>query len=273
MKCEHFEHFLDRYLDGELKGSLKLEFESHLVECEQCGHLMAMMSAVGEIVCEPAPDEPELSSHFTDRVLGELDRMQGTRRRWYGIATAAAAAAALVVTVASLLVLAGPDRSAGVSADRMAIVEQPTMASEGLPPVGLRDGASPEAFASLPAGVLRPEPQVRGVTFSRQDLGESLRKGTAAPMASLDAQTQSRMEQELRQWLTSTLRDADDAIRQLQHLPGFAFDRMRETLLNQITGKAMFRPSLALPVQPTREFGGEPLRMEPAPVEGNYELI
>jgi hypothetical protein len=69
VNCREFEQFLDSYLDGDLQGTLKLEFEAHLVDCECCGHEFAMMEAVGRIISSPGPDEPRLSSDFTDRVM------------------------------------------------------------------------------------------------------------------------------------------------------------------------------------------------------------
>jgi hypothetical protein len=72
VNCRQFEHFLDQYLDGELKGSMKLEFEAHLVDCKTCGHLYATMDVVGAIISVPTPDEPRLSSGFADRVLARM---------------------------------------------------------------------------------------------------------------------------------------------------------------------------------------------------------
>ncbi len=100
MNCRQFEHFLDQYLDGDLGGSLKLEFEAHLVDCKPCGHLYAMMDAVGAIIATPAPDEPKLSKGFADRVLAQHREREARpvkfRKTLYRIT--AAAGVVLVVT-------------------------------------------------------------------------------------------------------------------------------------------------------------------------------
>jgi len=100
VNCRQFEQFLDLYLDEELEGTLKLEFEAHMVDCESCGHMFATMEAVGQIIASPTPDEPVLSVDFTDRVMAGLKRQQRKTlriRTLVGISSVAAAIA-LVAT-------------------------------------------------------------------------------------------------------------------------------------------------------------------------------
>ncbi len=134
MNCVQFRHLLDRYLDGDLNGSFKLEFEAHMVECESCGHEFATTRAVGQILSMPAPDEPELGDAFTKNVLSGFDDMHRHRQRWYHILSTSAAAAAIVLLVSSLLIIAGPQGTSTVaSADDTATLD--------LAPVG-KDAAS-----------------------------------------------------------------------------------------------------------------------------------
>lgn len=100
MNCHQFEQYLNQYLDGELEGTLKLEFEAHLVDCSACGHEFAMMEAVGRIIASPSPSEPRIRMDFTDRVMSGLSSQRTVRVDWRRILnkTSLAAAVALVLT-------------------------------------------------------------------------------------------------------------------------------------------------------------------------------
>jgi anti-sigma factor RsiW len=100
VNCRQFEHFMDQYLDGDLGGSLKLEFEAHLVECEGCGHLYAMMDSAGAILASPSPDEPRISTGFADRVLAEVQvrRAKPVKFRKFLHRVSAAAGVVLMIT-------------------------------------------------------------------------------------------------------------------------------------------------------------------------------
>jgi len=118
VNCSQFEHFLDQYLDGELGGSLKLEFEAHLMECKPCGHLFAMMEAAGAIIAQPSPEEPQLSEGFADQVLVRMQTPQvrpvNFRRILYRVSAAASVALAITGT---LFLAHGRSNSSGLPGD------------------------------------------------------------------------------------------------------------------------------------------------------------
>lgn len=132
MNCREFEHYLDSYLDGDLQGTLKLEFEAHLVNCESCGHEYAMMEAVGQIIAAPTPAEPRLSEDFSDRVMAGLSaqRKKDLRFRW--VMTRLSRAAAIVLLATGTLTYWAGHRNGAVpspgspSVATMAMVSDPT---------------------------------------------------------------------------------------------------------------------------------------------------
>jgi anti-sigma factor RsiW len=95
---------MDQYLDGDLGGSLKLEFEAHLVECEGCGHLYAMMEAAGAILAAPAPDEPKMSIDFADRVLAGVKTRQTKPVKFRKFLHRISAAAGVVLMITGMFV-------------------------------------------------------------------------------------------------------------------------------------------------------------------------
>ena len=114
MNCKQFESLLDSYLDDQLAGTWKLEFEAHMVGCQHCGHMLAMMEAVGQIVSDDNPPA-RLSADFTDRLVEQLEhrtqRAAGARRSRLFVAGSMAASIALVVTtIAAVSWLSSPQR-------------------------------------------------------------------------------------------------------------------------------------------------------------------
>lgn len=112
MNCSEAERLFDPYLDGELSGSLRLEFDAHRLRCAMCQRKLAMMEACEQIV---AGDRraPLLSQNFTDRVMSDLIRRKAEasrshRRRW----TAPAALALQAAAVIGFVFLWQPVRSA-----------------------------------------------------------------------------------------------------------------------------------------------------------------
>jgi len=101
VNCKQFESLLDSYLDDQLAGTWKLEFEAHMVSCQHCGHLLAMMEAVGQIVSDDTAPA-RLSADFTDRLVEQLEhrtqQAAGARRSRLFVACSLAASIALVVT-------------------------------------------------------------------------------------------------------------------------------------------------------------------------------
>lgn len=103
MNCSDWESLLDAYLEGQLSGSLRLEFDAHRLRCLRCQQSLAMMEAITHVV---ATDEraPALSNDFTDRVMEQIlaNRPVTIRPRWsrvagWAVALQAAAVLALVL--------------------------------------------------------------------------------------------------------------------------------------------------------------------------------
>lgn len=107
MNCSDFERLIDAHLDGELAGSVRLEFDAHHLRCPRCRQLVAMLETVGNVVAVDRRDEPRLSDDFTARVMGDVARVNHAPARSYrGLRIAIAAGvllqAAAVVMFATL---------------------------------------------------------------------------------------------------------------------------------------------------------------------------
>jgi hypothetical protein len=73
MNCAEFEQLIDAYLDGELAGSLRVEFDAHRLRCRRCQLTMVAMESVETVVANDRP-AAMLSDDFTDRVMGAIER-------------------------------------------------------------------------------------------------------------------------------------------------------------------------------------------------------
>ncbi len=93
MRCEDLRRKIDLYLDGELPPVEVLEFERHLVECQECHAAYGRARTVVDTVrgARPLYEIPE-GSFDKARRLVETYRSRRRARRW-----ATAAAAAIVV--------------------------------------------------------------------------------------------------------------------------------------------------------------------------------
>ena len=85
MNCAEAEQFFDAYLDGELSGSLRLEFDAHRLRCPLCQQKLAMMEACEHIIARDTRT-PACSDDFTYRVMNEIRerrvlRLHARRRR------------------------------------------------------------------------------------------------------------------------------------------------------------------------------------------------
>ncbi|MGD8454572.1 MAG: zf-HC2 domain-containing protein [Phycisphaerae bacterium] len=105
MNCAEFEQLLDCYLDGEISGSLRLEFDAHRLRCRRCQLTVAMMESVQHVVTSDR-DQPVLSDDFADRVMATIEqrrplslRLRPTR---VAVATGALLQAAAVLLLAVL---------------------------------------------------------------------------------------------------------------------------------------------------------------------------
>jgi hypothetical protein len=80
MNCIDAENLLDSYLDGQLNGSLRLEFEAHRLRCRRCQQTLAMMETAAHVI---ATDRrmPVLPDDFTERVLSRVAARPARRLR------------------------------------------------------------------------------------------------------------------------------------------------------------------------------------------------
>ncbi len=81
MICSECEQLFDAYLDGQLAGSLRLEFDAHRLRCRHCQQTLAMLEAVGHVISSDS-QIPELSGDFTDRVMADIELPTQRVIRW-----------------------------------------------------------------------------------------------------------------------------------------------------------------------------------------------
>lgn len=105
MNCNDSDRLIDAYLDGQLSGSLRLEFDAHRVRCRRCQQTLATMEACLHLI---ATDQrgPALGDDFTARVMQRVAPEQPVRRLRLsplmisvGALTAQAAAVALFFSI------------------------------------------------------------------------------------------------------------------------------------------------------------------------------
>lgn len=73
MNCSECEQLFDAYLDGQLAGSLRLEFDAHRLRCRRCQQTLAMLETIGNVIVSD-PQVPEMSVSFTDGVMRQIRR-------------------------------------------------------------------------------------------------------------------------------------------------------------------------------------------------------
>jgi hypothetical protein len=101
MNCSECEQLFDAYLDGQLSGSLRLEFDAHRLRCRRCQQTLAMLEAVGHVIASDW-QMPELSEDFADRVMRGIEQprprvLHFPLARVAVLAAAAAQAAAVLI--------------------------------------------------------------------------------------------------------------------------------------------------------------------------------
>ncbi|QOJ15669.1 MAG: zf-HC2 domain-containing protein [Planctomycetia bacterium] len=103
MHCSEWERLLDAHLDGQLSGSLRLEFDAHRLHCPRCQQIVAMMETISTVITADEP--PQLSLDFADRVMARIESAPAPAP-WYrrprvlaGLGAMNAVAAALLVFV------------------------------------------------------------------------------------------------------------------------------------------------------------------------------
>lgn len=106
MNCSDCEKLFDAYLDGQLSGSLRLEFDAHRLRCPRCQQTLAMLEAVGDVIASDA-SIPELTDDFTERVMAQVATPRAPRairfpRNRLTVITSVALQVAAVLTFAVL---------------------------------------------------------------------------------------------------------------------------------------------------------------------------
>lgn len=87
MNCAEWERLLDAYLDGQLSGSLRLEFDAHRLRCRRCQQTVAMMEACEHVLATDAR-VPALPDDFTDRVMVAIEQRKPAAVRYRGLRVA-----------------------------------------------------------------------------------------------------------------------------------------------------------------------------------------
>jgi hypothetical protein len=106
MTCAECEQLFDAYLDGQLAGTLRLEFDAHRLRCPRCQQVLAMLESVSHVLSsDNAP--PRASEGFTERVMAQVQPAPPRRLRLFRpflrprvLVGAAAFQAAAVVLIA-----------------------------------------------------------------------------------------------------------------------------------------------------------------------------
>lgn len=75
MNCCDFEQLVDPFLDGELSGTLRLEFDTHRLRCPLCQQKLAMMEACEHVLARE-DHTPAISDDFSDRVMAAIAARQ-----------------------------------------------------------------------------------------------------------------------------------------------------------------------------------------------------
>lgn len=134
MTCNEFERLADAYLDRELSGSLRIEFDTHRLRCQHCQQQVAMMQAI-ESTLGSDGDVPPLSDNFTGGVMEAIERQQPASRRLFG--TRVAVVGGMMLQAAAVLAFAilwQPSTAAPDAADQPARVANATSV-DAFPPL------------------------------------------------------------------------------------------------------------------------------------------
>jgi hypothetical protein len=250
VNCQQFEIFLDQYLDGDLDGTLKLEFEAHLVKCKACGHLYAMMDAAGQIIADDDPNVPVLSAGFTDRVMAGIGQQKQKTiriRRWLAGSTAAAAVAMIVLGLAAIYSFGTGESSfsqAGSKNDPLATrLEQRLLAMND-------SGANRREIGTLISSDEGLAPQIKASVLHR-DL----------PRAD---------QQDISLWLASKLDCVGSNLKEINDLRTRALDQMKQGFIKSLSSPMMpvesyLKSGSILPMPSMMESAEE--QVAPSPVE------
>lgn len=73
MYCSEAEGLFDAYLDGELSGTLRLEFDTHRLHCPVCQQKLSLLETT-EYVISTDLRGPSVSDEFTDKLMASLQQ-------------------------------------------------------------------------------------------------------------------------------------------------------------------------------------------------------
>lgn len=102
MNCNEAERLFDAHLDGQLSGSLRLEFEAHRLRCRRCTQTLSLLESCTRVIASDSRI-PALSDSFTDRVMSRVRQTRMTRRLRLNRKTIAAS---VVLQAAAVLLFA-----------------------------------------------------------------------------------------------------------------------------------------------------------------------
>lgn len=104
MNCPEFETLLDAYLDGQLAGTLRLEFDAHRLNCRRCQQTVALLESAGHVIASDA-DVPDLPADFSARVMSAIATPEARTIRFPTTRVAVFAAALAQIAAALLFVV------------------------------------------------------------------------------------------------------------------------------------------------------------------------
>lgn len=104
MNCGESERLFDAYLDGQLTGTLRLEFDAHRLRCRHCQQTLAMLESCAHLIASDRRG-PSLSADFTERVMAAVSESAAPRGRRL-TATRAAFVAGAVLQAAAVVMFA-----------------------------------------------------------------------------------------------------------------------------------------------------------------------
>ena len=255
MNCNQFEHLLNRYLDSELSGTLKLEFEAHMVDCESCGHLYAMSEAIGQIIAEPASDEPALSSDFSERVMAELEKRNQRKNVLRKILVPSGLVASIAIILVSIIMFSMPDgnMSKRFASARIGVsgVKSPFVLSLGHKADTHSDKVSNLAKKINSDDVkfelgLNMGDEVASMIGNKQNILHDKAREKTLALKSMERDNME-VEKELNSWLNQTLERAGQTVWELAQLKSFAWDKMREELISSLSPPTLMPAGSVMP--------------------------
>lgn len=114
MNCSDCEKLFDAFLDGQLGGSLRLEFDAHRLRCRRCQQTVAMLETIGNVIAND-PVVPELRADFSDRVVARIRAPRRTRRPIMRIALVSGAVLQAAAVLLFAIYLTAQPRSGPVA--------------------------------------------------------------------------------------------------------------------------------------------------------------